>query len=143
MAFALVGETGIGKTYNTYHIIDEYPDRCALLIRSLEDLAQYHYGIHTDIIFDDISFELSRPELLIHLTDKDFDAPVRILRQVIHVEAEATKWFTHNNESAYQPLLASYDQQRAIDRRLQIFFPNSKKEVISIIKKILKNGRRH
>lgn len=120
MHLAIYGEQNVGKTYTLYHTLNANKKNRVLLIRSLEELQQLQFQRYTDIIFDDISFELGRPELLIHLCDKDFDGGVRILRQYIRIDKNIRKWFTHNDRSAFEPLLASITQQKAIERRLKI-----------------------
>lgn len=120
MHLAIYGEPNVGKTYTLYHTLHANKKNRVLLIRSLEELQQLQFQKYTDIIFDDISFELGRPELLIHLCDKDFDGGVRILRQYIRIDKNIRKWFTHNDRSAFEPLLASITQQKAIERRLKI-----------------------
>lgn len=118
MHLALYGATGIGKTYTLYHTLVKLGFKVKL-IRSLEELRDLPSNV-TDIIFDDISFELNRPELLIHLCDKDFDGGVRILRRYQVIKKEVRKWFTHNSDRAWHPVLAEPEQQRAIERRLHI-----------------------
>lgn len=133
MAVAVYGRTGVGKTYTLFHHLSSLPRRYPLLIRSLEEVYKVTQGAYTDIIFDDISFELTRPELLIHLCDKEFHATIRILRRAIEVPAKIRKWFTHNNKEAFIPVLATLEQQAAIDRRLHVFHVDSREEVIDII----------
>lgn len=130
MALAVYGETGLGKTYNMYYTLKGMGRR-VLLIRSLEQLDRLKRD-HTDIIFDDISFEFARPELLIHLCDKDFPAPIRILRKSITIPQSVNKWFTHNNIEAWTPILATVEQQAAINRRLQIVKVNNRDQIIQL-----------
>lgn len=131
---AVYGQTGIGKTFNIHRILSSDKKRRVLFVRSLEDLYKLKNFVGvTDIIFDDISFEKARPELLIHLCDRDFAAPVRILRQIIEIAPTVNKWFTHNNLYAFQPLLASLEQQAAIERRLKIVKVDSREHLISVI----------
>lgn len=132
---ALVGPTGIGKTYNLFNIL-KYKVPGVLLVRSLEDLWKFDSKF-TDIIFDDLSFEKSRPELLIHLTDSDFPCPIRILRKSVEISSKVRKWFTHNNISAYEPILATIEQQQAINRRLEVLEVTSREEIITVIEKRL------
>lgn len=139
MHLAIYGREGIGKTYTLYHTLSASKKNSVLLIRSLEELQQIQVQKYTDIIFDDISFELSRPELLIHLCDKDFDGGVRILRQYVRVDKNIRKWFTHNDRTAFEPLLASITQQRAIERRLKIV----KVENVDDIREHISKHERH
>lgn len=137
MHLAIYGKTGIGKTYTLYHLL-ESKGRHVILIRSLEELSKLKkLDCVTDIIFDDISFERSRPELLIHLCDQDFHSTIRILHQIVEIPPTIHKWFTHNNIEAFQPILASFEQLEAIRRRLQIVKVNSRKEVHESILQIL------
>ena len=130
---ALVGTTGIGKTYNLYQCIKAHvPEHKILFCRSLEDLHAFNHNVHTDIIFDDISFNLCRPELLITLCDKDFHCTVRILRKAIRIPPSVRKWFTHNNVAAYQPVLGSFEQQEAICRRLHIQEVTDRQQLINL-----------
>lgn len=133
MAIALVGPTGIGKTYTTFTYIRE-AGKVPILVRSLEDLAELDVHTHTDIIFDDISFNTKKPELLIHLCDTDFPAPVRILRNSVTIPPHIRKWFTHNSEEAFKPLLGTIDQQAAIKRRLTIKLVSTRAEVIKAVR---------
>lgn len=130
MHLAVFGVTGLGKTYTLYHTL-KAAGRHVLMVRHLEEL--YMFDDHTDIIFDDISFEHTRPELLIHLCDRDFPAPIRILRQVIKIPETVNKWFTHNNSCAYEPILASIEQLAAINRRLNIVEVHSRKEIEEVL----------
>lgn len=118
MAVALYGDTGLGKTKTSVKFCEKN-DIHYLFIRSLEDLWEYN-PTHKVIIFDDISFELSRPELLIHLTDREFHAPVRILQKCVKIVPETCRIFTHNERKAWQPILSTVAQQAAIDRRLNV-----------------------
>lgn len=134
---AFYGSTGVGKTYTVYHGLKILKQR-PLLIRSLEELdvlAKPKTCPYTDIIFDDISFELTRPELLIHLCDKDFDGGVRILHRYVKINKSIRKWFTHNNIEAWRPLLCSREQQQAINRRLTVHKVSNRNEIWKYVKK--------
>lgn len=136
MALAIYGKTGIGKTYTTYITLKRAGFN-VLLVRSLEDLSEFENGEqkYTDIIFDDVNFSLTKPELLIHLCDPDFHCPIRILRNNLKIQPEVRKWFTHNDISAWQPVLASVEQQEAIERRLYIKEVKSRYHIENLIKK--------
>lgn len=127
---AFVGPTGIGKTFNTYYELTEKGHR-VLLCRSLEDLKDLDLTFHTDILFDDISFENRKPELLITLTDKDFHCSVRILQKSVAIPPNINKWFTHNDVDAFKPVLASWRQQEAINRRLSVVQVECRQEILS------------
>lgn len=104
-------------------------------MRNLEELYKLTKdNSYTDILFDDISFEKSRPELLIHLCDKDFGSTIRILRQIVEIPPTVNKWFTHNNIYAFQPVLASIEQQAAINRRLKVVEVFTREQIIKLIK---------
>lgn len=135
---AIYGPTGIGKTYNSYLICKRvFKEEEILLVRSLEQLDRYNYCLHKVIIFDDINFEFKKPELLIHLCDRDFDSPVRILRKSITVSKNCLKVFTHNNPNCFQPLLCSYEQLQAITRRLKVVKVETREEVCLTLKMAL------
>lgn len=138
MALAIYGRTGIGKSFTLFTTLKN-AKREILFARSLEDLDQFNSTSiqFTDIIFDDISFRLSRPELLIHLTDPLFHCPVRILRNSVRIPNTVKKWFTHNNKSAWQPILATYEQQQAIDRRLTVVKVQERFEVFKTVDNFL------
>lgn len=130
MALAIYGPTGVGKTFTLFTYLTE-KKKDVLLCRSLEDLSEYEN--QTDIIFDDVSFSLSRPELLIHLCDKNFHSSVRILRCSVRLPANVRKWFTHNSHDNWNPLLATQEQQEAINRRLKVVYVDSRKSVLKTI----------
>lgn len=133
MAVAIYGQTGVGKTYNLFFGLRSR-GRHPLLVRSLEDLSVFGKdSSYTDIIFDDISFVRARPELLIHLCDRDFPAPVRILHRSVTIPENIRKWFTHNSSDAWCPILATIEQQAAIDRRLTRIQVSSKEEVLEVV----------
>lgn len=132
---AIYGKTGVGKTQTLFRELKKKKGRKILFLRSLEELYKLTKDpSYTDIIFDDISFENSRPELLIHLCDRDFPSPVRILRQIVEIPPKTNKWFTHNNVYAFQPILASIEQQAAINRRLDIVEVSSREQIRQLIK---------
>ncbi len=142
MALALVGPTGIGKTFNLYHELLAFHggDKTRiLLIRDINQLRLIKVT-HHDLIFDDVDFQLSRPEVLINLTDNDFDGVVRILNKYQIVPCTARKWFTHNNRSAFHPILATSCQIQAIKRRLTTVQLNDREQVIRTIRCQLKKG---
>lgn len=135
MAFAFIGDTGIGKTYNLMHQLtkDKYFSN-VLLCRTIHDLKKVNEST-TDIIFDDIDFRLGPPEVLINLCDKDFPGSVRVLYGTATIRPEICKWFTSNSKSAFQPILATFSQQRAIDRRITFVEVDSREEVIEEIER--------
>ncbi len=131
---ALCGPTAIGKTTTLYlELVKEWGKHGVLLVRSLEDLKEYSKSNTEHIIFDDISFELSRPELLIHLSDPLFHSNVRILRDSVRIEATTIKWYTHNNSTAWSPILASPEQQAAIQRRIKVVQVSSREQVLAAV----------
>lgn len=133
--FAVYGPTNIGKTYSTYlHFAAIFGESEILLIRNLEQLDRYKN--QSVIIFDDISFELRKPELLIHICDRDFNSPVRILRKYIELDKAVLKVFTHNSRSAYEPILATFEQQQAIERRLDIYEVNSRECLLQTLSRL-------
>lgn len=133
---ALVGETGLGKTRYTYQYCCEAVGKSeVLLVRSLEDLRDYTG--QRIVIFDDISFEYKKPELLIHLCDRYFDAPVRILRNSCKIKKDSIKFFTHNNYLAFTPFLATGEQRSAIARRLDIIEFTSTEEICRKVRETL------
>lgn len=136
-SYAFVGVTGLGKTYNVFHQL-KANKRFPLLVRSLEDLCLLTQK-HTDIVFDDISFENKRPELLITLCDKDFHSSVRILKRSVVIPPGVTKWFTHNDADAFQPVLASWRQQQAIDRRLTVVKLETREGLLNILQQLLRS----
>lgn len=131
MALAIYGPTGIGKTLTLFNYLLS-KKKNVLFCRSLEDLSEFND--QTDIIFDDISFCLSRPELLIHLCDRNFHGSVRILRQCIRIPSTVRKWFTHNSSENWEPLLATQEQLYAIARRISVVRVNNRDEITAVIK---------
>lgn len=137
---ALYGPTGIGKTMTLYQTLTKKVGaKRILLCRNIEDLAEFKD--QTDIIFDDLSFNLCRAELLIHLCDLDFHSSVRILRRVVKIPPSVRKWFTHNNQEAWQPILASPEQQAAISRRLTVYLIHSRAQVETLVLETLPHER--
>lgn len=138
MAFAFIGDTGIGKTYNLMHMLkcDDYFSNI-VLCRTIHDLKKVTDST-TDIIFDDIDFRLGPPEVLINLCDKDFPGSVRVLYGTATIRPDICKWFTSNSKSAFQPILATFSQQRAINRRIKFIEVDTREEVIEEIKKCQK-----
>lgn len=130
---AIVGPTGIGKTRYLLEFLRSIENKRVLLCRSLEDLEVLKKTTYTDIVFDDISFERTRPELLIHLCDYYSHASVRILRNSIRVECSVGIWFTHNNREAFEPILATVEQLAAIKRRLRVIELNNTEELFDLL----------
>ena len=137
-AVAIVGPTGIGKTFNVYHWLKKY--RNPLLVRHLEDIRDYKEGYHTDIVFDDIGFSFCRAELLINLTDRDFPATVRILHKIVHIRPDTKRWFLTNDEASLKPLLATPRQQDAITRRITTYRFDTRAELLRDLDGILSDG---
>merc|ERR1711874_450212 len=126
-SIAIIGKTNIGKTYNSVLTAHKHFNGSLFICRHLEDL-KYYKGQEC-IIFDDISFELIEPTQLIKLCDKDLHCSIRILKTIVRIEPTVTKIFTHNNIEAFRPILATIEQQKAIDRRLTICQVNKRKQV--------------
>lgn len=134
MAYAIYGRTGIGKTTTLFKTLLSRKKN-VLFVRSLEDLSEFTN--QTDILFDDISFQLSRPEVLLHLCDNNFHTSVRILRNCVRIPGTVRKWFTHNEKSAWEPILATDEQQQAINRRLIVQHVRDRKSIEKHILSIL------
>lgn len=138
-AWAFVGRTGLGKTYNIYNTLkDRFGADSVLFIRNLEDLKRYEPALHSDIIFDDITHEHRPPEELINLVDTEFPASIRILHKCVNILPSCRRWFTHNCEEAFQPLLAEYEQQEAINRRLTVFLPETREEIAQKVLELIR-----
>lgn len=129
---ALVGDTGVGKTYNLMRLLEKY-GHSPLICRSLEDLKEFRLGPYTDIVFDDIDFSLKKAELLINLCDTDFPASVRILYDCVRIPPSVRRWFTNNAVEAYEPILCTTSQQAAINRRLRIVQVYNRTDTIATI----------
>lgn len=138
---ALVGDTGIGKTYNLIKLIEK-SGGTPLLCRSLHDLRQYKLGVYTDIVFDDIDFSLKSGEILINLCDQDFAASIRVLYECINLPPHVRRWFTNNSTEAYEPILCTLQQQAAINRRLRIVQVHTREDTIAIIEQCLKQHQK-
>merc|ERR1711998_39976 len=121
VSIAITGNTGIGKTFNTVLWAHKQFHGSVFIVRNLEELK--HYNQERCIVFDDISFDLSDPTLLIKLCDTDLHCSIRILKP------DVVKIFTHNENSAFTPLLATSEQQKAINRRLTICRIEQRNEV--------------
>lgn len=117
-ALAVYGETGIGKTRIIWNILAELK-LPFVFVRDINDLKKITSSTRV-LFFDDVSFEYLNPTVLIHLCDPYYPATVRILHQVVEVPAFLIKIFTHNNKAAWTPLLATLEQQAAIERRMEI-----------------------
>ena len=128
-SIAIYGPTGIGKTYTSVLFAYEH-FHSVFICRHLEDLKEYRQ--QSVIIFDDIDFSLISPTQLIKLCDTDLHASIRILKKVIRIEPSVYKIFTHNNKKAFEPILASLEQQKAIQRRLKICRVTSRKQVSQV-----------
>lgn len=126
-AIALYGPTNTGKTKTSVLTIDKHFNGDYQLIRHLEELKDYRG--QSCLIFDDIDFSLVDPTQLIKLCDTDYHCSIRILKKVVRIEPTVTKIFIHNNKKAFQPILATYEQKQAINRRLKICRVTSRKEV--------------
>merc|ERR1711998_8341 len=136
-SIAIIGKTNIGKTYNSVLTAHKHFDGSLFICRHLEDLRNYKG--QDCILFDDISFELIEPTQLIKLCDKDLHCSIRILKQIVRIEPTVTKIFTHNNLNAFRPILATTEQQKAIDRRLTICQVKKRKEVCRLLLEALQN----
>lgn len=135
VSIAITGDTGIGKTFTTVKWAYEQFDSSVFICRNLEELKNLKN--ERCIIFDDISFELSDPTLLIKLCDPDLHCSVRILKKIITIQPNIVKLFTHNETSAFQPLLATHQQQKAIDRRLTVCPVASRKQALTALSETL------
>merc|ERR1712110_812898 len=129
VSIAITGNTGIGKTFNTVLWAHKQFHGSVFIVRNLEELK--HYNQERCIVFDDISFDLSDPTLLIKLCDPDLHCSIRILKRIVTIQPNIVKLFTHNETSAFQPLLATHQQQKAIDRRLTVCPVTSRKQALT------------
>lgn len=122
-SIAIYGPTGIGKTKNSVKIVESLGLNYRL-IRHIEELTLIQKELQMNLIevliFDDIDWSLSKPEKLIHLTDPYYHCSFRLLRNIIRLQPNIVKIFTHNNISAWRPVLATNEQWKAILRRLKI-----------------------
>lgn len=126
-AIAIYGNSGIGKTYTS--VLFAYKNfNTVFICRHLEDLKDYKN--EQCIIFDDIDFSLISPTQLIKLCDLDLHCSIRILKKIVRIEPNVFKIFTHNNRKAFEPILATFEQKIAIQRRLTICRVTSQKEVL-------------
>lgn len=130
---AIVGTTGIGKTRYLMERLTAIQGRKVLLIRHMEQLIDIKKTYCTDIVFDDVSFYLAKPETLIFLCDRFYPAPVRILRNCVTIPTGVHIWFTHNCSEAYAPMLCLEDQQAAINRRLHVEICRSTSTLFTIL----------
>lgn len=142
MNHALVGPTGIGKTKTLMLLLDK-----PLLVRNLEDLKKLRDNkgkiLYKNIIFDDISFRhVTKAETVIHMLDREYHCPIRVLRDVVEIPPSINRWFTHNNEDFLEPVVASQEQLLAINRRVQIHKVWDRREVQELVEtKIRTHGR--
>jgi len=117
-SIALYGPSNLGKTWSTCIFAYKQFHGNVFICRNLEELKNYKE--EEAIVFDDISFELTDPTLLLKLCDRDLPCSVRILKKIVTIKASVVKFFTHNEKAAFEPLLATSEQQRAIYRRLKL-----------------------
>ena len=137
MHIGIYGKTGIGKTYNSMlWAHEQFYREEVFLCRHLEDMKFYRN--EPCIIFDDISFELIEPTQLIKLTDMDFHCSIRILNMIVQIEPTVFKIFTHNNKDAFQPILASPQQHKAICRRIQLEPVDRQEQVYQLLSETYK-----
>lgn len=112
--FFLYGPSGTGKTsFALAHF------RNPLKVNDLDDLLAFRPNIHDGIVFDDLSFIRSPPELAIHLTDFECRQTIRCRYHNISMPARFPRIFVHNDVNALYSRYASPDQLAAITRRVQ------------------------
>ena len=120
-AIGIYGATGIGKT--TLAREAGYS-----IIRNINDLGQLGTKEGRSIIlsekkiaFDDFSWRFREPEELIHLGDQHtgIHCTLRILNSVVTL-LNCHILVLHNDREAFEPWLATAEQQRAINRRWNI-----------------------
>lgn len=88
----LVGDSGIGKT--TWCKIN-MPKPC-LMVTHLDDLKRFEPGVHTSILFDDVSVKHLPDTSQIHLVDHDNPRSIHIRYGVARIPAGIVKAFTCN-----------------------------------------------
>ena len=93
MTWVLAGPAGIGKTeFALAHF------KNALIVKNLNQLAEFDKFKHDGIVFDDFDSELSKLERTtqVHLLEQRRTSGIRILYQVVKVPGKTRKVFTTN-----------------------------------------------
>lgn len=91
-SMVMYGPSGCGKTTAAKGYLPG-----ALWVTHLDGLAYFDSGIHTGIIFDDMSFKHLPRESQIHLLDWDEPRDIHIRYRTVHIPANTVKIFTCNS----------------------------------------------
>jgi len=111
----IYGPSGTGKTNFALAHFDN-----ALLVSTMDDLAEYDPQEHDGIVFDDVNFSDRSATELIHLVDQEMPRSIRVRYVCAHIPANTKKIVTHQHRTCLYPHYCPDDQKNAIDRRLNV-----------------------
>ncbi len=120
-------------------LVEKYGSDKIKMIRNINQIKEIT-DKHTHVIFDDVYFDLMPATTLINICDPDFEGVVRVLHTYVKVDHTITKWFTANDSSAFDSLLATTCQNEAIHRRLKVHQVSSRKDVVQILHHLIHQG---